>query len=179
MSKRYREALVDVATSARGAVSGESDDSGGGRVDNGGGVRAEGTTAVSDGGRGGGAVASLARPVATIEQVAATSEQMVTAESSSVEVRPSRRRTGNGPADAHEPLAFTWRDRRYTVVHVLGHWREESGWWRRPDGEPIRIEQSDLWRVEATHATGTMGEQSGVYELSHRGESWRLDRVWD
>ncbi len=86
---------------------------------------------------------------------------------------------GNGPADADEPLVFAWRGRRYDVTRILGHWREEEGWWRRPDGEPIRIEQSDLWRVEAVRGGGMARDQRGVYELSCRGVVWRLDRVWD
>lgn len=79
------------------------------------------------------------------------------------------------------PAAFEWRGQRYRVTGVLGHWREDPGWWRRPSGEPVRIEQTDMWRVEAGrngtrngHANG-----AGVYELVRRGESWRLDRVWD
>ena len=96
---------------------------------------------------------------------------------------------------AHDrPCAFAWRGRRYQVLQVLGHWREDPGWWRRPDGAPVRIEQSDLWRVEARCGGrssagngggapaeagdgGAMGQ--GVYELVRHGGTWRLDRVWD
>lgn len=74
------------------------------------------------------------------------------------------------------PVAFTWRGRGYRVLQVLGHWREDPGWWRRPDGAPVRIEQTDLWRVEA--GNGAPGSR-GVYELVHRAGQWRLDRVWD
>lgn len=74
-----------------------------------------------------------------------------------------------------QPAAFCWRGRRYEIVGVLGHWREDPGWWRRPDGQPIRIEQADLWRVEARN--GVPGH--GVYEIVRRGDQWRLDRVWD
>lgn len=73
------------------------------------------------------------------------------------------------------PTGFEWRGRQYHVLAVLGHWREDPGWWRRPDGQPIRIEQADLWRVEARNGVPTRG----VYELVHRGDEWRLDRVWD
>ncbi len=73
------------------------------------------------------------------------------------------------------PTAFRWRDELYQVTHVLGHWREDPGWWQRPDGRTIRIEQADLWRVEARNGTPTRG----VYELVRRGGEWRLDRVWD
>lgn len=78
-------------------------------------------------------------------------------------------------ADGERPVAFTWRGHRYEVTSVLGHWREDPGWWRRPSGEPIRIEQSDLWRVEARNGRPL----PGVYELVCRGGDWRLDRVWD
>ena len=78
--------------------------------------------------------------------------------------------------DGVTPAGFRWRGRRYRVERVLGHWREDPGWWRRPDGEPIRIEQADLWRVEAHN--GVPGH--GVYELVRRGGAgWRLERVWD
>jgi hypothetical protein len=101
-----------------------------------------------------------------------------------------------GRADEEAPpAAFCWRGQRYQVLQVLGHWREDPGWWRRTDGAPVRIEQTDLWRVEAgrrqavgsggTNGVGPGGRMSngvptrGVYELVRRGEAWRLDRVWD
>jgi hypothetical protein len=83
------------------------------------------------------------------------------------------------------PTSFRWRGQRYQVLQVLGHWREDPGWWRRTDGAPVRIEQTDLWRVEAGHRVGPGRARSngaptrGVYELVRRGEAWRLDRVWD
>lgn len=78
--------------------------------------------------------------------------------------------------DDVRPVAFTWRGHQYRVTSVLGHWREDPGWWRRPSGEPIRIEQRDLWRVEAQNGAPL----PGVYEIVRRGEDdWRLDRVWD
>jgi hypothetical protein len=73
------------------------------------------------------------------------------------------------------PASFRWRGQHYQVLQVLGHWREDPGWWRRTDGTPMRIEQTDLWRVEARNGVPTRG----VYELVRRGEAWRLDRVWD
>ena len=75
------------------------------------------------------------------------------------------------------PAAFRWRGQRYQVTRVLGHWREDPGWWRRPDGRAVRIEQSDLWRVEARNGVPT----PGIYELVRKGGSseWHLDRVWD
>lgn len=78
--------------------------------------------------------------------------------------------------EGERPVAFAWRGRRYRVTGVLGHWREDPGWWARPNGAPVRIEQADLWRVEAA---GRRGTAAGVYELARRGGAWRLDRVWD
>lgn len=79
---------------------------------------------------------------------------------------------------AERPAAFSWRGHRYQVLQVLGHWREDPGWWRRPDGAPVRIDQADLWRVEA--GRGSNGHRTrGVYELVRKGEDWRLDRIWD
>jgi hypothetical protein len=77
--------------------------------------------------------------------------------------------------DAAAPAAFAWRGQRYTVLQVLGHWREDAGWWRRPDGVPVQLERTDLWRVEAQNGRPARG----VYELVRRGDAWRLDRVWD
>jgi hypothetical protein len=79
------------------------------------------------------------------------------------------------------PTGFRWRGRRYRVVSVLGHWHEDARWWRRTDGVPEHIERTDLWRVEAGALDGGLAAPSpgGVYELVRRGETWRLDRVWD
>lgn len=81
----------------------------------------------------------------------------------------------SGTATAR-PVEFCWRGRRYRVIRILGHWREEPGWWRRADGRAVRIEQADRWRLEAADGA-TPG--SGVYELVRCGDRWRLDRVWD
>jgi len=80
-----------------------------------------------------------------------------------------------GTWDGEAPVAFTWRGHDYTVLAVLGHWREDAGWWRTADGRSVRIEQTDLWRVEARNS----GPTHGVYELVERAGEWRLDRVWD
>lgn len=160
MSKRYREVLEEVETpatrrAAEVAVT-ESDP----------------PADPADPVVGGGGVATLVRPTRTDPARTAVGQRPVT-------MRSAPARPGNGPADADEPLAFAWRGRHYEVTRILGHWREEEGWWRRPDGEPIRIEQSDLWRVEAARGTGTSADARGVYELARRGSTWRLDRVWD
>lgn len=99
------------------------------------------------------------------------------------------------PRGVDAPTSFRWRGRSYTVLQVLGHWREDAGWWRRPDGVPVQLERTDLWRVEARNGVGPGGKVGngagpggrkrdgapawGVYELVRRGETWRLDRVWD
>jgi len=91
------------------------------------------------------------------------------------------------------PAGFCWRGRRYDVTQVLGHWHEDAGWWQRSGGATVRIERTDLWRVEAcgapgADAAGGAGAVSrpvphatarGIYELVRRRDRWRLDRVWD
>ncbi len=81
------------------------------------------------------------------------------------------------PAGSYDrpPEGFTWRGKDYRVLQVLGHWREDAGWWRGSDGTSVQIEQSDLWRVEARNGLPTRG----VYELVRRGDAWRLEKVWD
>jgi hypothetical protein len=76
--------------------------------------------------------------------------------------------------DGPEPAAFLWRGASYRVLAVLGHWREDAGYW---SGGGVEVPQRDLWRVEARHGAPA----SGVYELvhEHEHERWRLDRVWD
>jgi len=73
------------------------------------------------------------------------------------------------------PSAFLWRGRRYEVLQVLGHWHEDAGWWNRSGGATLRVERTDLWRVEARNGLPTRG----IYELVQRCDRWRLDRVWD
>jgi hypothetical protein len=181
MSKRYREVLQEVATTRTRDETARADETTRTADD------ARTTTAASgiatDAGRAGratspGGVATLVRSGPTVTTDATDPAD---GQGPATPARASRRpdRPGNGPPDADRPLGFAWRGRRYDVTRVLGHWREEEGWWRRPDGEPIRIEQSDLWRVEAVRVGGMAREQHGVYELSRRGEVWRLDRVWD
>lgn len=76
-------------------------------------------------------------------------------------------------ASGSEPAAFHWRGGAYRVVAVLGHWREDAGYW---SGGGIEIPQRDLWRVEARNGAPT---RAGIYELVREAGSWRLDRVWD
>lgn len=71
------------------------------------------------------------------------------------------------------PEAFRWRDRDRRVARVIGHWRDDPGWWREQARQrPLRVAQTDLWRVET--------DCGGIYELAcHPDHGWRLDRVWD
>jgi len=70
------------------------------------------------------------------------------------------------------PKSFRWRGSSYRVVTVLGHWREDAGYW---SGGGVEVPQRDLWRVEARNGS----PERGVYELVRQGDTWRLDRVWD
>lgn len=190
MSKRYREVLQDVETRRSRRAEAAADPVPVASTDTANGDDAAiatqpATAGVSTNAAAGGGVATLARPIApSVARPAAPSPAVAPAATRgapSAGALPTRRpdHPGNGPADADQPLVFAWRGRRYDVTRILGHWREEEGWWRRPDGEPIRIEQSDLWRVEAVRGGGMARDQRGVYELSRRGVVWRLDRVWD
>ncbi len=195
MSKRYREVLQDVETrhSRRAreaaAVAAATADGARRRDERAtpatpGGTPAADATETTESAVGG--VATLVRPAPSSARDPRQGPRSVARPrtgslAAPLDERGERRpgRPGNGPADADQPLVFAWRGRRYDVTRILGHWREEEGWWRRPDGEPIRIEQSDLWRVEAVRNGGVARDQCGVYELSRRGDAWRLDRVWD
>lgn len=73
------------------------------------------------------------------------------------------------------PASFRWRGRSYRVTRILGHWREEAGWWHRADDRSVRIQQADRWRVEATDGLPA----GGVYEVVRQGGTWRLERIWD
>ncbi len=75
-------------------------------------------------------------------------------------------------SDAAVPVEFAWRGSTYTVLTVLGHWREDAGYWT---GGGVAVPQRDLWRVEAR----TARPARGVYELVSEGDAWRLDRIWD
>ena len=83
-----------------------------------------------------------------------------------IEVRTAE--AGRPPA----PIAFRWRGSEYRVLTVLGHWREDAGYWA---GGGMAIPQRDLWRLEARN--GTAG--AGVYEVVCDDGGWRLNRVWD
>ena len=74
--------------------------------------------------------------------------------------------------DSLRPAAFRWRGSVYRVLAVLGHWREDAGYW---SGGGVEVPQRDLWRVEASNST----RSQGVYELVWEAGTWRLDRVWD
>lgn len=86
-----------------------------------------------------------------------------------VEVTLSSKDTGGAPT------AFTWRGSTYRVLTVLGHWREDAGYW---SGGGVAVPQRDLWRVEA-RGGARGGSGGGVYELVRDDGRWRLDRLWD
>ena len=73
----------------------------------------------------------------------------------------------------------------YHVMTVLGHWREDAGYWA---GGGVEVPQRDLWRVEAHRGQHASSASHGIYELvceevtdqeTGQGITWRLDRVWD
>lgn len=70
-------------------------------------------------------------------------------------------------ANGAGPTRFSWRGGTYRVLAVLGHWREDAGYW---SGACMEVPQRDLWRVEA---------RGGVYELVREADAWHLVRVWD
>lgn len=70
------------------------------------------------------------------------------------------------------PSSFVWRQGRYRVLAVLGHWREDAAYW---SGGGVEVPQRDLWRVEAQNGT----PDRGIYELVCESGRWRLDRIWD
>jgi hypothetical protein len=80
--------------------------------------------------------------------------------------------TAVGDGWDERPAAFRWRGAAYRVLAVLGHWREDAGYW---SGGGVEIPQRDLWRVEARNGAPV----SGIYELVREDATWRLDRVWD
>ena len=74
-----------------------------------------------------------------------------------------------------QPIAFTWRGKRYSVHRLLKHWRQTAESW-----DPERRSDLDCYRVEAQG-----GAQRGTYDLrldrlaGRRQPQWRLARVWD
>lgn len=88
------------------------------------------------------------------------------------------------------PRSFRWQGRTYVVVSILGHWREDAGYWA---ARSLEVPQRDLWRVEASREGGPMPPRSaqarpavardrratGVFELVRETGAWRLHRVWD
>jgi len=79
-----------------------------------------------------------------------------------------------------QPVAFTWRDRRYVVHDVLDHWWETAAWWMRDGADDgIGDDERELWRVEARAGRATGG--SVVVELcfAWRRGTWTVDTVMD
>ena len=89
--------------------------------------------------------------------------------------------SGAAPAlAAPAPEQFLWRGRLYSVRTVLAHWVEGRAWWRMrgPDGLPAVAEatEREVWRVEARAGRS---RSSGVYDLVHDGDGWRLSGIQD
>ncbi|MFO8076950.1 MAG: DUF6504 family protein [Egibacteraceae bacterium] len=84
-----------------------------------------------------------------------------------------RTRTDGRTPEGVAPVAFRWRGTLHTVTSVLGHWREDAGWWA---ARGTRVPQRDLWRVEVRSAGA---RHPTVCELACEDQRWRLDRVWD
>jgi hypothetical protein len=64
------------------------------------------------------------------------------------------------------PEAFIWRKRLYSVVELIGWWREPSDWW---GGKAVRF----FIRVNARNSS------IGTYELYRLGEAWFLHKAFD
>ena len=64
------------------------------------------------------------------------------------------------------PVAFIWRKRLYSVVELIGWWREPSDWW---GGKAVRF----FIRVNARNTS------IGTYELYRLGEAWFLHKAFD
>jgi len=77
----------------------------------------------------------------------------------------------NEPIQVYEPVknkirAFIWRKRLYSVIEIIGWWREASSWW---DNEPLRF----FIRVQASNYS------QGTYELCRIEKQWYMHRVLD
>ncbi len=83
-----------------------------------------------------------------------------------VEVGPRR----SARSALAEPLAFSWKGRRYSVQRLIKYWRESSGGW-----DSSIANDTEMFRVEADGGTYDL-----LYDRIHsNGSSWRLRRVWD
>ncbi len=76
------------------------------------------------------------------------------------------------------PAAFTWRERRYTVISVYEYWIVNRDWWRESAPVPARPEL-EFWRVEAVPEGAR--RSAGGYELRRdiAAGAWTLRRVAD
>jgi hypothetical protein len=90
------------------------------------------------------------------------------------------------PVEAHAPVAFSWRGRRYDVDQRLERWREAGEWWngdRRRDREYFRVLARPSGALATGHldADGFMYSATAVYDVyrDRAAGVWRLARVWD
>lgn len=83
------------------------------------------------------------------------------------------------------PVQFWWRERRYLVGGVLGHWLESGRWWSSDPAEgvageagPLDDKEREIWRVEVMF--GQLGG-TGVFDLCFDWSqgSWKVTRVQD
>jgi hypothetical protein len=90
------------------------------------------------------------------------------------------------PADAHAPLRFRWRGRRYEIDQRIGSWREAGGWWS-PEDLSDREYHRVLARPAGVLATGELDPDGGaisagaVYDVYRDRVAgiWKLARIWD
>jgi len=89
------------------------------------------------------------------------------------------------PVEAHAPVAFSWRGRRYDIDQRIESWREAGEWWtgsEHRDREYYRV----LAHPAGTLATGELDSDGflrssgAVYDVYRdRAGLWRLARIWD
>lgn len=90
------------------------------------------------------------------------------------------------PVEAHAPVAFLWRGRRYDIDQRLERWREAGEWWNgdgRRDREYFRVlaRPSGALATGDLDADGFMCSAGAVYDVyrDRAAGNWRLARVWD
>jgi hypothetical protein len=83
--------------------------------------------------------------------------------------------------DAHLPLSFLWRGRRYDVDQHLSSWREGGGMKDR-DCHRVLARPSGVFATGELDPDGFMAATPGaVYDLAFDRikKDWRLARIWD
>jgi hypothetical protein len=83
--------------------------------------------------------------------------------------------------DAHLPLSFLWRGRRYEVDQQIASWREGGGW-KEKDIHRVLARPAGVFATGDLDPDGFMTTTPGaVYDLSFDRikKAWRLARIWD